>query len=127
MKPIERAPWSSAYCLADVIRTRLGPGSAAGRCLPLAGCDLPDQPGSLICAETGERAAGEADVVRHLTAHPGRKAERPSHLLDRLEADLGEDEARQVRVEDVDAEGEVVVLDRVADLVELERVQLGQH
>jgi hypothetical protein len=45
----------------------------------------------------------------------------------RLEADLGENEAGQALVEHVDAECVHAVFDLVADLVEFDSRQLGEH
>src|SRR5437764_6617726 len=43
--------------------------------LLLGRCELPDQTDGPICAETGECAAGETDVIRHFTDHPGWEVE----------------------------------------------------
>ena len=44
-----------------------------------------------------------------------------------LEADLGENEARQVVIEDINAEDPLIVLDRMTDLVEFQCLQSGEH
>jgi hypothetical protein len=52
--------------------------------------DFAGQLGGLICRQAGERAAGETDVVRHLTDYPRREIDVLIHLVGGLEAHLGE-------------------------------------